>query len=72
MDSPAIDLNNFNIKNLFDKNYKDLALSLKELGIKNLPEFFELMTTPSSKLLSRWFESEPLKSTLAIDSIIGK
>ena len=34
-------------------------------------DFHELMTAPADKILSRWFESEPLKSTLATDAIIG-
>lgn len=29
------------------------------------------MTAPASKVLSQWFESEPLISTLATDAIIG-
>ena len=36
-----------------------------------LMDFHELMTAPAEKILSRWFESEPLKSTLATDAIIG-
>lgn len=33
--------------------------------------FYELMTAPASKVLDKWFESEPLKATLATDSVIG-
>ena len=33
--------------------------------------FYELMTAPSGKILNQWFESEPLKATLATDSLIG-
>lgn len=29
------------------------------------------MTAPASKILDRWLESEPLKATLATDSVIG-
>ena len=29
------------------------------------------MTSPASKFLDKWFESEPLKATLATDSVIG-
>lgn len=36
-----------------------------------LPEFLELLTAPTSRILDRWFESEPLKATLATDSVIG-
>ncbi|XP_022111005.1 pyridine nucleotide-disulfide oxidoreductase domain-containing protein 2-like [Acanthaster planci] len=38
---------------------------------KNLPMFYELMTAPVAKILDRWFESEPLKATLATDCITG-
>eukprot|EP01118_Nematostelium_gracile_P016372 TRINITY_DN675_c0_g1_i1.p1 TRINITY_DN675_c0_g1~~TRINITY_DN675_c0_g1_i1.p1 ORF type:complete len:560 (-),score=136.57 TRINITY_DN675_c0_g1_i1:551-2230(-) len=43
---------------------------MAKLG-KHLPSFVELMTAPASKVLKKWFESEPLLSTLATDSIIG-
>ncbi|KNC99845.1 uncharacterized protein SPPG_05219 [Spizellomyces punctatus DAOM BR117] len=43
----------------------------RAMGIKNLPEFYELLTAPASKLLGRWFESEPLMSTLGTDAVIG-
>ncbi|MBN3326713.1 PYRD2 protein, partial [Atractosteus spatula] len=38
---------------------------------KNIPEFYELLTAPITKILDRWFESEPLKATLATDAVIG-
>ena len=34
-------------------------------------EFYELLTAPAAKVLDRWLESEPLKATLATDSVIG-
>jgi len=34
-------------------------------------KFYELMTAPTTKILDKWFESEPLKATLATDSCIG-
>lgn len=43
---------------------------LKNLGKDSL-SFYELMTTPASKFLDSWFESEPLKATLATDAVIG-
>lgn len=36
-----------------------------------LPNFWELITAPATKILDRWFESEPLKATLATDAVIG-
>ncbi|KAG7164129.1 Pyridine nucleotide-disulfide oxidoreductase domain-containing protein 2-like [Homarus americanus] len=38
---------------------------------KDFPQFYELMTAPTTKILDRWLESEPLKATLATDSVIG-
>ncbi|GLH05938.1 Pyridine nucleotide-disulfide oxidoreductase domain-containing protein 2 [Gryllus bimaculatus] len=32
---------------------------------------YEFLTTPSSQILKRWFNSEPLIATLATDSVIG-
>ena len=37
----------------------------------NLSGFYELLTAPTTKILDKWFESEPLKATLATDSCIG-
>ena len=33
--------------------------------------FYEMMTAPTTKILNKWFESEPLKATLATDACIG-
>ena len=43
---------------------------MRNLGKKSL-SFYELMTTPASKFLDSWFESEPLKASLATDAVIG-
>ncbi|KAI8806667.1 hypothetical protein BJ742DRAFT_815800 [Cladochytrium replicatum] len=48
-----------------------LARALGTIGPTKVPEFFELMTAPAGKILSRWFDSEPLLSTLATDAVIG-
>ncbi|XP_017735994.1 PREDICTED: pyridine nucleotide-disulfide oxidoreductase domain-containing protein 2 isoform X5 [Rhinopithecus bieti] len=37
----------------------------------HLPEYYEVLTAPISKVLDQWFESEPLKATLATDAVIG-
>ncbi|XP_011784141.1 PREDICTED: pyridine nucleotide-disulfide oxidoreductase domain-containing protein 2 [Colobus angolensis palliatus] len=36
-----------------------------------LPEYYEVLTAPITKVLDQWFESEPLKATLATDAVIG-
>jgi phytoene dehydrogenase-like protein len=38
---------------------------------RDLPHLLEILTAPASRILGRWFESEPLKATLATDAIIG-
>ncbi|XP_045424643.1 pyridine nucleotide-disulfide oxidoreductase domain-containing protein 2 [Lemur catta] len=36
-----------------------------------LPRYYEVLTAPIAKVLDQWFESEPLKATLATDAVIG-
>ncbi|OWF40195.1 pyridine nucleotide-disulfide oxidoreductase domain-containing protein 2-like [Mizuhopecten yessoensis] len=49
-----------------------LLKTFKSLGsFKETDAFYELMTAPTTKILDKWFESEPLKATLATDSVIG-
>uniref|UniRef100_A0A8C3USC2 Pyridine nucleotide-disulfide oxidoreductase domain-containing protein 2 n=1 Tax=Catharus ustulatus TaxID=91951 RepID=A0A8C3USC2_CATUS len=38
---------------------------------RQLPRYYEVLTAPISKILNHWFESEPLKATLATDAVIG-
>ncbi|XP_047458126.1 pyridine nucleotide-disulfide oxidoreductase domain-containing protein 2 [Mugil cephalus] len=38
---------------------------------KNIPDFYEIITAPIMKILTQWFESEPLRATLATDGVIG-
>ena len=42
----------------------------KQMGV-DLTKFLQLLTAPTTKILNEWFESEPLKATLATDSVIG-
>ncbi|CAL1526693.1 unnamed protein product [Lymnaea stagnalis] len=75
LDNPPVSLPSLMGSSLRDKwssvgPVRALATSLKSLG-KDLPAFYELMTAPAQKILNRWFESEPLKATLATDSVIG-
>ncbi|KAI1894321.1 hypothetical protein AGOR_G00114610 [Albula goreensis] len=52
------------------KTLRPLVKSGLSLG-KNIPDFYELITAPILKILNRWFESEPLRATLATDAVIG-
>jgi phytoene dehydrogenase-like protein len=47
-----------------------LALRFLRLGADG-PRALELLTGAARPILERWFESEPLKATLATDAIIG-
>ncbi|XP_044228456.1 pyridine nucleotide-disulfide oxidoreductase domain-containing protein 2 isoform X1 [Thunnus albacares] len=38
---------------------------------RNIPDLYEIITAPIMKILNRWFESEPLRATLATDAVIG-
>ncbi|PWZ57626.1 Pyridine nucleotide-disulfide oxidoreductase domain-containing protein 2 [Zea mays] len=48
-----------------------LLRHVMQQGQKNMVEFFDLLLSPTSKILNTWFESEVLKATLATDAVIG-
>ena len=49
-----------------------LVKNIKNLGNKSeIGTFLQFLLTPASKWLDLWFESEPLKATLATDAVIG-
>ncbi|XP_051778905.1 pyridine nucleotide-disulfide oxidoreductase domain-containing protein 2 isoform X2 [Erpetoichthys calabaricus] len=52
------------------RTFMPLLQTGRRLG-KSIPDFYELLTAPTTKILNRWFDSEPLKATLATDSLIG-
>jgi len=75
LDHAALDLRNLQDASLLQKMKKirdnwHLYKSAKILG-PHAASFYELMTAPTTKILDKWFESEPLKATLATDSCIG-
>lgn len=45
-------------------------MKVRQLG-GDTTSFLELLTAPAEKVLNQWFESEPLKATLATDATIG-
>ena len=55
----------------FLKSAKTLASAGLSLGSKDIAPFYEMLTGPTTKILDKWFESEPLKATLATDACIG-
>jgi len=75
LDHAAIDVQALSEASIFEKikilkNNLHLLESAKVLG-PTASAFYELMTAPTTKILDKWFESEPLKATLATDSCIG-
>ena len=50
---------------------KPLIKSALSLRAQDIAPFYQMMTAPSTKILDGWFESEPLKATLATDACIG-
>ena len=55
-------------------NYHRISPVVKaaQAALKSNPSgLYELLTAPTTKILDKWFESEPLKATLATDSCIG-
>lgn len=53
------------------KELSPLWQSIKAARKMNLEDIQELITSPTSKILDFWFESDPLKATLATDACIG-
>ncbi|XP_060602331.1 LOW QUALITY PROTEIN: pyridine nucleotide-disulfide oxidoreductase domain-containing protein 2-like [Ruditapes philippinarum] len=76
LDSPPVHLPLLlNHRTLRDKiklyhSVKNLFQCMVKLG-KDSKDFYDLMTAPATKVLDKWFESEPLKATLATDAVIG-
>lgn len=41
------------------------------MGQKDLVDFVDLLLSPASKVLNKWFETDVLKATIATDAVIG-
>lgn len=75
LDNPPVDINALLHGSLREKmdtlpSLRALIKTVRKLGA-DLPLFYDLLTAPATKVLDKWFESEPLKACLAMDSIIG-
>ncbi|KAG8435455.1 hypothetical protein GDO86_013405 [Hymenochirus boettgeri] len=75
LDSPPVDTSAITRGSLLKrlKSLKTLK-PLMKAGItlgSDIPKYYEVLTAPISKILDHWFESEPLKCTLATDAVIG-
>ncbi|XP_065882913.1 pyridine nucleotide-disulfide oxidoreductase domain-containing protein 2-like [Dysidea avara] len=77
---PLIDNEPPDIQQLLNRKWTNITGKMKQLVPpltsvwtlgKEFPSFFELVSAPASKIVDRWFVSEPLRATLATDAIIG-
>ncbi|XP_070540182.1 pyridine nucleotide-disulfide oxidoreductase domain-containing protein 2-like [Ptychodera flava] len=75
LDAPPVDIARLTKGSLTERlsslpTIKSVISLGRQLG-SEAPSFYELLTAPTTKILNRWFESEPLKATLATDAVIG-
>lgn len=70
VDIPGITAGSFRKRLTAAKTLKPIIQCGMKLG-RNIPDFYEIVTAPIMKILIRWFESEPLRATLATDGVIG-
>ncbi|XP_003497835.1 pyridine nucleotide-disulfide oxidoreductase domain-containing protein 2 [Cricetulus griseus] len=75
LDSAPVDMAAFQHGSLLQRlralsTLRPLLKAGRTLGAQ-LPQYYQVLTGPISKVLDHWFESEPLKATLATDAVIG-
>ncbi|XP_072661853.1 pyridine nucleotide-disulfide oxidoreductase domain-containing protein 2 isoform X3 [Canis lupus baileyi] len=75
LDAAPVDMEAFQRGSLWQRlrslsTLKPLLQAGRILGAQ-LPQYYQVLTTPIIKVLDQWFESEPLKATLATDAVIG-
>ncbi|XP_004616477.2 pyridine nucleotide-disulfide oxidoreductase domain-containing protein 2 [Sorex araneus] len=75
LDSPPVDPGAFQQGSLLRRlrslpTLRPLLQAGRILG-PQLPQYYQVLTAPITKVLDQWFESEPLKATLATDAVIG-
>ncbi|CAG6017191.1 unnamed protein product [Menidia menidia] len=75
LDNPPVDIPGFTAGSLRKRLAAAKTLMpVVKCGLKlgrNFPDFYEIITAPIMKILCKWFESEPLRATLATDGVIG-
>ncbi|XP_043845579.1 pyridine nucleotide-disulfide oxidoreductase domain-containing protein 2 isoform X2 [Dromiciops gliroides] len=75
LDATPVDMTVFQHGSLHQRlralfTFKPLLQAGLILGAQ-LPQYYQVITGPITKVLDEWFESEPLKATLATDAVIG-
>ncbi|XP_019849387.1 PREDICTED: pyridine nucleotide-disulfide oxidoreductase domain-containing protein 2-like isoform X1 [Amphimedon queenslandica] len=77
---PLLDYVPFNLSHINSSSWRDRVQVIRSMipfgkmlsSLKtDLPSFYDLVMSPASKVLNRWFESDVLKATLATDAVIG-
>ncbi|XP_071770277.1 pyridine nucleotide-disulfide oxidoreductase domain-containing protein 2 [Centroberyx gerrardi] len=75
LDAPPVDIPGVTAGSLSKRlTAAKTLMPIVRCGLKlgrNIPDFYEIITAPIMKILNRWFESEPLRATLATDAVIG-
>ncbi|MED6251724.1 Pyridine nucleotide-disulfide oxidoreductase domain-containing protein 2 [Ataeniobius toweri] len=75
LDSPPVDICGVTAGSLRKRLAAAKTLMpVVKCGLKlggNIPDFYEIITAPIMKVLTQWFDSEPLRATLATDGVIG-
>ncbi|XP_056148139.1 pyridine nucleotide-disulfide oxidoreductase domain-containing protein 2 [Lampris incognitus] len=75
LDAPPVDIPGLTAGSLRRRlTASKTLMPIVKCGLKlgrNIPELYEIITAPIMKILNRWFESEPLRATLATDAVIG-
>ncbi|XP_034754769.1 pyridine nucleotide-disulfide oxidoreductase domain-containing protein 2 [Etheostoma cragini] len=75
LDAPPVDIPGVTTRSLRKRLAAAKTLMpIVKCGLKlgrDIPDFYEIITAPIMKILNQWFESEPLKATLATDAVIG-
>jgi phytoene dehydrogenase-like protein len=76
--SPPPDLKQMTKTNPISDRYRAYNYSLKifynlfkKLGLNGSIDLYQLLTSPASRILDKWFESDIIKATLATDGLIG-
>ncbi|XP_038592711.1 pyridine nucleotide-disulfide oxidoreductase domain-containing protein 2 isoform X1 [Micropterus salmoides] len=75
LDAPPVDIPGVTTGSLRKRlTAAKTLMPIVKCGLKlgtNIPDFYEIITAPIMKILNCWFESEPLRATLATDAVIG-
>lgn len=67
IDAPPLRTSNSQGKKPQFTTWMQLAKAVKSLKFQSIPDIYDIFTAPATKILTKYFESEPLISTLATD-----